>query len=344
MGRLTLLELILKQRAGAPKLGVKADLSGKTVVVVGANTGIGLEAAKHFASMNASKVILACRNEEKGKKAVVEVEKATGLKNAELWLLDLSRFSSVVNFADKFEKEGGRLDILVMNAGIATRKYEDMEGWESTLHVNDLSTALCALLLLPRMLQTSSDFSVQTRLVVVSSGAHFMTLIKEDTRSSPSILKKLNDKETNMDGRYGVSKLLNVFFVRAITARLPSTSPLIATVVNPGYCVSELQRHTPPGYKPPSVEHEGKILEQVPWTAEEGARQLVWAALGPPNPADVDKVRGAYVSDNEITEPSDFVISKEGKECEDRIWDETIDILNEATPKVKQIVKQYLSA
>jgi len=50
------------------------------------------------------------------------------------------------------------------------------------------------------------------------------------------------------------------------------------------------------------------------------------------------------VSDNEITEPSDFVISKEGKEFEDSIWNETIQILNEVTPKVKEIAKQYLSA
>ncbi|TFK54202.1 NAD(P)-binding protein [Heliocybe sulcata] len=344
MGQLTLEELILTQHAGAPKLAIKADLKGKTVMVVGANTGIGLQAAIHFASMNASKVILACRSEERGKKAVAEVEKATGLKNAELWLLDLSRFASVVEFADRFEKEGGRLDILVMNAGIAVRKYEDMEGWESTLHINHLSTALCSLLLLPRLLKTASDFSVQTRLVVVSSEVHYWTAIKEDVRSSPSILKKLNEREyyeTAIHDRYQLSKLLNVLFVRALTAHLPSTSPLIISAVNPGFCDSELRRNVTE-WTPPSIEHEGKKLELVAWTSEEGARQLVWAALGPVG--DVNKARGAYMSHNDIMEPSDFVLSKEGKECQDRVWDETIEILSEVTPKVTEIAKQYVSA
>ncbi|TFK54182.1 NAD(P)-binding protein [Heliocybe sulcata] len=350
-------DAIMIQQAGAPKLAVKADLTGKTVIIVGANTGIGLEAAKHFASMNPSKFILACRSEERGKRAVAQVEKATGLKNAELWLLDLSRFASVVAFADRFEKEGGRLDILVMNAGIAVQDYQEMEGWESTLHVNHLATALCSLLLLPRLLKTASEFGVQTRLVVVSSGVHYWTSITEPVRNSPNILKKLNEKESfpqGTTGRYQESKrtptnisfvrrkanhtvVLNVLFVRALTAHLPPTSPLITTTSNPGLCDSELTRDFP-GWTPPSIIHEGKKLALVSWTCEEGARQLVFAAL-----AQVDGIRGAYTSENEIAEPSDFVISKEGKECEDRIWDETIEILSETTPKVTEIVKQYLT-
>ncbi|EPQ59201.1 NAD P-binding protein [Gloeophyllum trabeum ATCC 11539] len=345
MGQLSRLDVALRQLAGAPELGVKADLAGKTVIVVGANTGIGIEAVKHFSSMNAAKVIMACRSEEKGKKAVAEVEKATGKNNAELWLLDLGRFASVVEFADRFEKEGGRLDILVMNAGIATGTYEDFEGWESTLHVNHLSTALCSLLLIPRLLKTASDFSIQTRLVVVSSEVHHFTTLSEEVRNSPSILKKLNEKEyfqKNFMDRYPVSKLLNVLFVRALNAHLPTTSPLIVDAVNPGFCKSELTRNIP-DFKPPTFEYEGKTITLTAWTSEEGSRQLLWAALGPPNPADTDKIRGAFVSGNHIEEPSDFVLSKEGKDAQDRLWNETLEILNEVTPKVNAVVKEYLS-
>ncbi|TFK54200.1 hypothetical protein OE88DRAFT_1163454 [Heliocybe sulcata] len=233
-----------------------------------------------------------------------------------------------------------------MNAGVGNMQYEEMEGWESTLHVNHLSTALCALLLLSRMLKTSSDFSVQTRLVVVSSAVHYSVAITEDVANSPSILKKLNDKEYFQVGTgvqaYMISKLLNIFFVRALTARLTPSSPLITTAVNPGFCDSELRRNYT-DFTPPSIVHEGKKIELVAWTSEEGARQLVFAALGPVDPAEVDSIRGAYISENAILEPSDFVISKEGKECEDRIWDETIEILSETMPKVTEIIKQYLT-
>lgn len=130
-----------------------ADLTGQTIIVVGANTGLGLEAAKHFARMKPSRLILACRTETKGKVAVesrskyavpksvftdtlaptVALRLETGYKNAELWLIDLSKFSSVLAFADKFDKDGGRLDYLIMNAGIATVTYEATpDGWEST--------------------------------------------------------------------------------------------------------------------------------------------------------------------------------------------------------------------
>ncbi|EPQ57033.1 NAD P-binding protein [Gloeophyllum trabeum ATCC 11539] len=348
MGQVDMLKEILRHRAGAPPLAVKADLSGKTVIVVGANTGIGLEAAKHFVNMNASRVILACRNEEKGRRAVAAVESATGKKTAELWMIDLARFSSVVEFAEKWEKDGGRLDYLVMNAAKATFTYTKEEGWESTLHVNHLSTVLCSLLLLPSLLKTASEHSVQTRLVVVASGVHYWMDLNESIRQSPSILEKLSE-EGVLQGQqlYVTSKLLNVLFVRALNARLPPASPLIVTAIDPGYCDSEL-RHEAEDYPPPSVEHNGERIELVTITSEEGSRQILYGALGPPgaveDPSAVDKIKGGYVSWNEIVEPSDFVLSDAGKESGDRIWDETVQVLNKVTPKVGKIVERYLKA
>lgn len=132
---------------------VEVDLSGRTVVVIGANTGLGYEAVKHFAAMKPSRIIMGCRSVKKGENAVasmfsscqkliilltalcdtfLDLKKETGY-DAELWQIDLSNFASVKEFADKFEKDGGRLDILVENAGIATTKYEaTTDGWEST--------------------------------------------------------------------------------------------------------------------------------------------------------------------------------------------------------------------
>ncbi|KAG6815347.1 hypothetical protein H0H93_010087, partial [Arthromyces matolae] len=110
-----------------------ADLTGKTVMVIGANTGIGYEATKHFVMMKAARVILACRNKEKGDAAIQRIEKETGSRAAELKLVDLSSFSSVIAFVDEVEKDGGRLDIVVANAGMASSTYRaTSDGYEST--------------------------------------------------------------------------------------------------------------------------------------------------------------------------------------------------------------------
>ena len=112
------------------------DLSGKTVVIIGANVGLGFEAAKHFARMSPNRIILGCRSKERGEAAAIsetnqllsyhsgshfrpkELKAETGYESAELWIIDLAQISSVVDFAERFEKDGGRIDILLLNAGI----------------------------------------------------------------------------------------------------------------------------------------------------------------------------------------------------------------------------------
>ena len=129
------------------------DLTGKTVVVIGANVGLGFEAAKHFAKMNPERIILGCRSKERGEAAVTgetnpllsylsvshnyaykELKAETGYKSAELWIIDLARISSVVDFAERFEKEGSRLDILLLNAGIEPVHGQQLtiDGFEQT--------------------------------------------------------------------------------------------------------------------------------------------------------------------------------------------------------------------
>ncbi|KAJ7663843.1 hypothetical protein DFH06DRAFT_1128222 [Mycena polygramma] len=119
----------------APKPVVKADLTGKTVIVLGANTGLGFEATKHFASMNAGGLILALRSKPKqgtgrAHRTAPELKTETGYGKAELWLVDLADFASVKEFADKFERDGGRLDILVENAGVGGFTYEPLQATE----------------------------------------------------------------------------------------------------------------------------------------------------------------------------------------------------------------------
>lgn len=108
-------EIWAEQLETKPLPVVSADLTGKTIIVTGANSGLGLEACRHFAKMNPKKLILACRSLEKARAAISEIDCAA----AEAWELDLTSFKSVSAFSDRAESELERLDVLVANAAVA---------------------------------------------------------------------------------------------------------------------------------------------------------------------------------------------------------------------------------
>ncbi|KAF8206573.1 hypothetical protein K438DRAFT_1904702 [Mycena galopus ATCC 62051] len=320
---------------------VKVDLTGKTVIVLGANTGIGFEASKHFAAMNPARLILACRSQSRGQAAVDELRAASGYSKAELWIIDLTDFASVKQFANKFERDGGRLDILVENAGISSVKYEaTKDNWDISLQVNHLSTSLLAFLLLPVMVKTAQQHSTTPRLVVVSSGTHYWVEINKDMSENPDILKTIGSAEystdKNMQERYPLTKLLNVFFVRALNARLPPSTPVVISAVDPGYCYSELRRNLT------------GVMAVVDWLGEKalafptevGSRRLIWTAVS--HQDHPEKLRGQYTT-FQVLEASDFVLSPEGIKIQDRTWDELVEILGKVDPRVIDIVDKYLS-
>lgn len=107
--------------------------------------------------------------------------------------------------------------------------------------------------------------------------------------------------------------MLNVLFVRALNARL-GAAPVIVDAVNPGFCTSELRRDVSG-----PLAWIGALMEMImAFTTEEGGRRLVHGAVGmPENP---DKLRGGYLNQCRVDEPSDFVISPEGQKAQDRIW------------------------
>ncbi|KAJ7140939.1 hypothetical protein C8R44DRAFT_692833 [Mycena epipterygia] len=339
--KLTIGQIIKDQYKKQP-LVAKADLTSKTVIVVGANTGLGFDAAKHFARMNPGRLILACRSESKGQAAMDKLKADTGYTNSELWIIDLADFASVSRFADKFDEDGGRLDILVENAGITTAKYEaTKDGWESSLQINCLSTPLLGLLLLPHMLRTAQQYSTLPRLVVVASEMHYFTTITNDLLDKGNILATIGSAEYStpkaMGNRYSLTKLLNVFFVRALSEHL-RTAPLIVNSVNPGFCKSDLGRDA--SLAVTAIFSIARAI--LAFTAEEGSRRLVWGAVG--QPANPDALRGQYLNQCRVEEPSDFVISPEGQRAQEQIWDEMVVLLGKVDPRVLTIVDKYLSS
>ncbi|KAJ7069264.1 hypothetical protein C8F01DRAFT_1047906 [Mycena amicta] len=339
--KLSILQWIGYQRKKQAPV-VEANLTGKTVVVLGANTGLGLEAAMHFTRMDAGRLILACRSEGRGQAAIEKIKAETKYRNSlELWIVDLADFASVKRFADKFEEEGGRLDILVANAAMIPMNYQGTkDGFEGSLQVANLSTPLVALRLLPMMVNTAKEYGTVPRIVVVSSEAHYWADIdKHVWDGSTGIIETLGSAEytrkRGMISRYPVTKLLNVFFVRALASRLAPRT-IVVNSVNPGLCTTELSREAPWFLRP-----IGSLIQWLlAFTAEEGSRQLVFAAVG--EPTHPENLHGEFIMAGKPMEVSDFVLSEQGKRAEAKLWDEVVDIIGKVDPKVKKIVGAHL--
>jgi retinol dehydrogenase-12 len=299
--------------------------TSKTVIVTGSNTGLGLEAARHFARLGAAKIILAVRSAEKGEAAkqnIIASEKVSP-ETIEVWSLDLQSFDSVKAFAKQCETLD-RIDAVVENAGISTQNFKLVEGYESTVTTNVISTFLLALLLLPQLRATAKKHNVRPHLTIVSSEVHFFT--KFPARAAPEIFKELNDPNSKlavMMDRYNVSKLLEVYVCRELVKEYMSSPdyPVILNFLNPGFCHSELGRESP-------------ILMAIikfifnARTTEVGSRSLVQAASAGP------ETHGKYLSDCVPHEPAKSVVGPGGPETQKKVWDELKVILEKIEPGV----------
>ncbi|KAH7923140.1 NAD(P)-binding protein [Leucogyrophana mollusca] len=340
MAKFSVLRFIREQWTELPV--AKADVSNKTLVVLGANIGLGLEAAVHFAQLKPGKLLVTCRDAEKCETTIRELERRSGNPEISSWPLELSSFKSVSSFVDRFEAESGKLNALVANAGVSTFDYaRTPDGWETTLQVNYLSTALLSILMIPSLIKSSTP-EAASRLVVVSSEAHYLANRMKGALKWPSILEKLNDEKwctaSVMRDRYNLSKLLEIMFVRELAARLPVPTPVAVSAVNPGFCHSNLAR-----------EIEAKPLLKYPFlgfkatfarSTEMGSRTLVHPAVEPGERSR----HGRYLSACEVAEESDYILSDEGKELSRRLWAETLEVLCKVDERVVRIASEYLSA
>ncbi|KAF8331314.1 uncharacterized protein EI90DRAFT_2995943 [Cantharellus anzutake] len=340
MGKLTIRSFLRGQWASIPT--PNADISDKSIVVTGANVGLGFEAAVHLAKLKPKRLLLATRDEAKAMRAKQDVEQRSMNKNVEAWPLELGSFDSVRRFADRVESEDFPINALIANAGVATPTYaKTQDGWEITLQVNYLSTALLSILMLPHLIKTTTPTNA-SRLVIVSSEAHFMANKLTGASSWPSILGKLNDEEyctaSVMRNRYNLSKLLELMFVRELASRLTNPTPVAVSAINPGFCHSRLTRSVESNL----VTSIGVRLFKALFarTTEVGSRTLVHPAVEPS-----ERLRhGRYISCCEVAEESDYSLSEEGQEISRRLWTETVEILGNVDPRVNQVISEHLLA
>ena len=215
-----------------------ASFEGRTVIVTGSNVGLGKEACRRIVRLGASQVILACRNVEKGKAAAKDIQTTTSCSPDALkvWKLDMSSYASVQAFAERAKAELPRLDALILNAGVGSREFRMTEDNEEMITTNVVSLSLLAFLLHPKLRQTAANYSTQTHITITTSELYEVASFKERKAPPGQLFVTLSDKsKSNMNDRYNVSKLLEIFMVKQMAALSPlSSSNVIVNCVAPG--------------------------------------------------------------------------------------------------------------
>jgi NAD(P)-dependent dehydrogenase (short-subunit alcohol dehydrogenase family) len=242
------------------------DQSGRTAAVTGANSGLGLVAARELARAGA-RVVLACRNLDKGHAAVDEIRAAVPEAQLQLEELDLASLASVRGFADRFRATHDGLDLLINNAGImAPPRRRTADGFELQFGTNHLGHFALTTALLDKL-----EGREDARVVTLSSTAHKMGRINFDNLGG--------DRHYFRWNAYGQSKLANLLFALELDRRLRAAGSTVKSLAaHPGYAATNLQSAGPPLVDRLVMKVGNALVAQ---SDEMGALPILYAATEP---------------------------------------------------------------
>lgn len=280
------------------------DLTGRTVLITGGNSGIGKATATALARRGAS-VVITARDTTRGREAVEDIEREAGNGSVEVRDLDLARLSTVRSFAAGFLADDPRLDVLILNAGLTSAKRQVTEdGFELVFQVNHLGHFLLTRLLLDRLVA-----SAPARVVVVGSSSHRQAgvLDFDDLQS-----------ERNFVGlrAYARSKLANILFARELARRLDGTGVTVNSL-HPGTVRTGWGGDGEAGLL------LGVGLRLANWvflSPEQGARTSVYLAASP----EVEGETGGYYVKRRLRQPAPAARDDEAAR---RLWDVSEELL-----------------
>ncbi|GAA6082904.1 retinol dehydrogenase 12, partial [Tachysurus ichikawai] len=275
-------------------------LDGKTALITGGNTGIGKETALDLAARGA-RVILACRDVEKGEEAAAEIRTRVGGAQVEVRELDLADTYSIRVFAQRFLQEVSHLHILINNAGVMMCPYmKTADGFEMHLGVNHLGHFLLTFLLIGVLKR-----SAPSRIIVVSSLAHYFGWIRfHDLHSQGSY---------NSGLAYCQSKLANVLFTKELAHKLTGLNVTVNSL-HPGTVRSDLVRHST------LMSLLFALFSIFLKTAREGAQTSVYCAVA----EELHSITGKHFSD---CAPASVAPQGRCDETARRLWDVSCDLL-----------------
>ena len=279
---------------GAGDAGAEADaleedslerLAGKTILITGATSGLGLEAGVKLARLG-GEIVLVARNRAKGEAAAADVKRRSGSSSVAFLLCDFASQASIRAMAAEFLASHGQLHVLINNAGgVSRERVTTVDGIEQTFAVNHLGYFLTTSLLIEALLR-----SAPARIVNVASAAQrrgtidFANLQYE--AGGYSIL-----------GAYARSKLANVLFTRELARRLAGTGVTV-NCLHPGMVATDIWSRP----RLPWVAHRllAVVRRFVMISAEQGADRIVFLAASP----DLEGKSGGYYENDRLVEPA----------------------------------------
>ncbi|KAK7413847.1 hypothetical protein QQX98_007264 [Neonectria punicea] len=306
-----------------PRLPPGIDLSGKTAIVTGASSGIGLEISRQLLTLKVSNLILAVRNVTKGeavRQSLISdpaVKAANPNATVKVMSLDTENYPSTRQFASTFRAEFADLHILMLNAGIGTLEREfASNGHEKNIQVNYLSNVLLTLALLPVLEATADRTGTPSRVTWTGSRSHRQTSLatKLPLKQGEGVLKHFDEaKGIPSFSGYGDSKILVVFFQRELAKRY-SAEKVIVNSFCPGI-VNTAMSDVLPIYLRIPVNMVKAMIARSP-------EKAAWIGL---NAAVVvgSETHGRLLEDMAVDEPWEFVSSEEGRRVQRLLWEET---------------------
>ncbi|KAK0615715.1 hypothetical protein B0T17DRAFT_352521 [Bombardia bombarda] len=303
------------------------NLRGKTIIVTGANSGIGLHLCHQLLDLGLAKLILAVRNEPSGHAAAAALaasHPSLPPDALEVWHLDLALYPSITSFAARAARDLPQLHNVILNAGIYRWRQvlNPHTGHDEDIQTNYLSNVLLTILLLP-ILKAKNNPDSPGRITLVSSDTSAWAKFEE--RHAEQILPAFDEitDKWEFQERYSTSKLLGQLFLAELARRVPvEAAAAVVNCVNPGLCYgSNLARD---GY--------GTLFGKVFYgavcvigrEANLGARNLAHAAVS----VGGKESHGRYVQDCEVRPMAPIVYTSEGKEVAARLWKETMKELS----------------
>lgn len=266
------------------------QLTGKTVVITGANTGIGKATATDLAKREA-KVIICCRDKSRAEKAVQDIKNESNNHDVTFALLDLASFNSVRKCAEELNQKVDKIDFLINNAGIMMcPAWKTEDGFDMQMGTNHFGHFLFTELVLPLM-QKSIETGHHPRIVIVSSIAHGWA-------SKGLSFDDINfERNFSTAQAYAESKLANILHAKELAERLDGNISVYA--LHPGVISTELGRHITEWFPRPFKSLANKLAHFVLKDPFHGAQTTLYCTLED----SIERQSGLYYSDCNVKTP-----------------------------------------